>query len=106
MKRALIILTLVPTLALASVSNFNEIIAENSQAQREIQQTMKVNDDSTAAAIGPNNDRKVVLENISYYAPTNNKALKFKKEISQRRASNKKEMNRLATELSSMNKEL
>lgn len=106
MKRAIIILSMVPTLALASVSNFNEIIAENSRAQREIQQTMKVNDDSTAAAIGPNNDRKVVLENISYNAPTNNKALKFKKEISQRRASNKKEMNRLATELSSMNKEL
>ena len=106
MKLTMVILSLIPAMSWANVSNFNDIIAENSQVQREIQQTLKVNDDSTAAALGSNNDHRVVLESISYNAPTNPHTLKFKKELSERRVSSKKEMNRLAKDFKSIDNDL
>lgn len=106
MKLTMVILSLIPVMSWGSVSNFNDIINENSQVQREIQHTLKVSDDSTAAALGPNNDRRVVLESISYNAPTNAKAFKFKKEISEHRVSSKKEMSRVANEFKSMDRDL
>ncbi len=106
MKLTMVILSLIPVMSWANVSNFNDIIAENSQVQREIQQTLKVSDDSTAAALGPNNDRRVVLESISYNAPTNSKIFKFKKELSEHRVSNKKEMSRVANEFKAMDRDL
>lgn len=106
MKRSLFILILTPVISWAGVSNFNEIIAENSQVQREIHKTMKLNDESMTTAFSPRNDRKVVLDSVSYNAPTNARHLRFKKEVSEQRVSGKKEMNRLAKEFKSMDQEL
>ena len=106
MRHLILVLALTPAISWASVSNFNDMIAENSQAQREIQQTLKVNDESTTLALGPNNSRKVVMDSISYNAPTSSKGLRFKKEVSEHTVSSKKEMNRLAKEFKSIEREL
>lgn len=106
MKLAMILLTLIPAIGWADGLNFNEIIAENSQAQREIQDTMKLNAQSTTAALGPNIDHKVVMESAAYNAPTGHRTLKYKKEVSEHRPSSKKELNRLANDFKIMERDI
>ena len=62
--------------------------------------------ESVATALDSNRDNRVVLENVTYYAPTNKRTMKFKKEISQHRVSDKKQLERLTEEFKSMDREL
>jgi hypothetical protein len=111
MKRAIFIIATIPLLSWAKVANFNSLIEENSQAQKSLQHSLatpppEIATEPAENALGENNMNTVVLSNISYNAPTDKKALKFKKELTQRRASDKKDQERLAEEIKSMDRDL
>jgi hypothetical protein len=107
MRLAIYILTLilVPILGQAEVSDFNALIDENSKVQQELQENIEEKTVSTAKALEKPADKVVVVESESYNVPTNGRTLKFKKELHQYRASTKKELNRLAEELKSAERE-
>lgn len=107
MKSLILFIMVLPLAGFAKVSDFNSLINENTKAQAELQKNIKENTDASAQAMGAtNSDKTVVLESRTYNAPTNRKALKFNKEIKEHRASSKKEMDRLAQEIKSVDREL
>lgn len=103
MKLAIVLLSLVPALGWAGVSDFNALIDENAKVQRELQHNIE--EKTTANDKTFNRDEKtVVVQGEAYSAPASEMTLKFKKE-SQFRPSNKKELDRLAEEFKSMDRE-
>ncbi|UXR63520.1 hypothetical protein EZJ49_10580 [Bdellovibrio bacteriovorus] len=104
-KQALIaVMTLIPAISFAKISDFNALISENTKAQSELHHTVQSNLEATrdkVAAQEKIRERIVVVENsgTSYNAPTRKDLLAFKKEKSNHRASEEKQFERLATEI-------
>ncbi len=105
MRLATMILILIPVLGQAEVSDFNALIDENSKVQEELQDNIKEKSVSTAKALEKPSEKVVVVESEAYNVPTNGRTLKFKKELHQYRPSTKKDLNRLAEELKSAERE-
>lgn len=101
-----VIVAMFPALSFAKVTDFNALISENTQAQKELHSTVKSNvkDAREVAELGGKREKVVVVESASgsYNAPTKKDLLVFEKEKSYHRASDSQQMNRFATELSSM----
>lgn len=107
-KQVLItVLSLIPTLGFAKVSDFNALISDNVKAQKELHSTVKNNIGEARDAVAAEKIRQriVVVENsgLSYVAPTKKDLLAFKKEKSHHRASEQKQFERLANEIRSEN---
>jgi predicted Rossmann fold nucleotide-binding protein DprA/Smf involved in DNA uptake len=100
MKKVILALTFIPVMGFAEVSNFNDLINENAQAQTQLQDQLK---NKTHVARQAVHQRKamVIVETETYNAPTGAKALKFEKELHQNVPSRKKELDRLAQEINS-----
>lgn len=107
-KQVLIaVLTMIPAIGFAKISDFNALITENVKAQNELHSTVKNNVSDTRDAVGAEKmrERIVVVENSgrSYNAPTKKDLLAFKKERSHYRPSEQKQFERLANEIRSQN---
>lgn len=98
MKLVTVILFL-PLMGWAGVSDFNALINENAQVQKELQKNLNTADQNAKAALEPQQVNTVVMKSATYNIPTNKKVLKFQKEIKQHQPSTKKELDRLAQEL-------
>jgi hypothetical protein len=107
MKLAILTLTLIPIMGWAEVSDFNSLINENAKAQRELQHNIEDKTTTVKAELTPKKTIKktVIVQSESYNVPTNDRALKFNKELHQDQPSNKKELDRLAEEFKSMDRE-
>lgn len=109
MKKQILVavLTMIPVMGFAKVSDFNELIKENVKAQNELHSTVKnnVGDARDAVADQKMRERIVVVEKSgqSYHSPTKKDLLAFKKEKSHYRASEQKQFERLANEIRSQN---
>lgn len=107
MKKQLLItvMTLIPAMSFAKVSDFNELISENVKAQNELHSAVRNNviEAREATAAAQLRERIVVVENsgTSYNAPTKKDLLAFKKEKRSHRASEDKQFERLAHEVNS-----
>lgn len=102
-KQALIaLITLVPTLGFAKIADFNELIQDNMTAQSELHAEVKGNIKTVQDDPSNVRQRIVVVEGTSgsYNAPTREDMLAFRKERTYHRASEEKQFDRLATELS------
>lgn len=95
------IISMIPAMSFAKISDFNALITENVKAQDELHSTVKHNINETREAVNVR-ERIVVVENsgTSYNAPTSKDLLAFKKEKSNHRASEGKQFERLANEIS------
>lgn len=102
----LIVVAVVPSLSFAKVTDFNSLISENTQAQKELHSVVKSNvkDAREVAELGGKREKVIVVESVSaaYNAPTKKDLLVFEKEKSYHRASDNQQVDRLATELSSI----
>lgn len=87
----------------ARVSDFNSMINENTQAQKELQKNVSQNIQELRIAQQKNVKTEVAStissEEPTYISPTKKGFLKFKKEVSNYRPSEKKQYERLAEEL-------
>lgn len=108
MKKQLLVsvMVLIPAISFAKEKvDFGDLISENSRAQSELHSTVKHNLEEAReiAAAVKMRERIVVVENsgVSYNAPTDQELLAFKKERSHHRASEDKQFERLANEISS-----
>lgn len=97
-------LILIPVLGHAKVSDFNALIDENAKVQTELQNNIQEKTVSTTEVLNKA-DKVVVVEGETYNIPTSGRTLKFKKEMHQFRPSTKKDLNRLAEELKSADRE-
>ncbi|KYG61231.1 hypothetical protein [Bdellovibrio bacteriovorus] len=99
------IIAMIPAVSFAKISDFNALISENVKAQGELHSTVKGNIDEARdqAAAAQVRERIVVVENsgVSYNSPTKKDLLAFKKEKRSHRASESKQFERLASEISS-----
>ncbi|WP_374033111.1 hypothetical protein ACES2I_09580 [Bdellovibrio bacteriovorus] len=108
MKKQVVIavMTLIPAISFAKISDFNALISENSKAQNELHNTVQHNLEASReqAAAAQVRERIVVVENSgsSYNAPTRKDLLAFKKEKISHRASEEKQFDRLASEIRGM----
>lgn len=108
MKKQVVIavMTLIPAISFAKISDFNALITDNVKAQSELHHTVQDNLGATREKLAAQNvrERIVVVENSgsSYNAPTRKDLLAFKKEKINHRASEKKQFDRLATEIRSI----
>lgn len=107
MKKQLLVtvIALIPAMSFAKEKvDFGDLISENSKAQTELHSTIKNNLEEAReiAAAAQMRERIVVVENTggSYNAPTNSELLAFRKEKSHHRASEEKQFERLANEIS------
>lgn len=106
-KQVLIaVMTLIPAVSFAKISDFDAMINENVKAQNELHSTVKTNlheakSATEEGALNVPRDRIVVVENsgVSYNAPTKKDMLAFKKERRNHRASESKQFDRLANEI-------
>lgn len=99
------IIALVPTMGFAKVTDFNALISENVQTQKELHSTVKHNVQEAKEATEQENGKRekiVVVDNSreTYNAPTKKDLLVFEKERTFHRISDEKQLDRLATELS------
>ena len=97
------ILTFLPMVGFAKVSDFNAMISENMQAQSQLHNSMKDNMDATRTAAKETvpQEKVVVVEDSggSYNAPTAKDMLTFEKEKKEHKVSQKTQFDRLASEL-------
>lgn len=97
------ILTFLPMVGFAKVSDFNAMISENMQAQSQLHNTVRDNVDVTRAVARDSvpEEKVVVVEESggSYNAPTNKELLTFEKEKQEHKVSQKTQFDRLASEL-------
>lgn len=104
MKQIIIALALmIPAMSFAKVSDFNEMITENSNAQSQLHADVRGNLKMAQDEIQVR-QRLVVVEakghsNDSFNAPTRKDMLAFKKEKVSHRPSEEKQFERLASEL-------
>lgn len=105
----LTLVTLVPAMSFAKITDFDALITENSKAQKELHSNLKGNikEAREEAAQANVRERIVVVENsgTSYNAPTKTDLLAFKKEKRSHRASEEKQFERLANEMRSSSNE-
>lgn len=108
MKKQVVIavMTLIPALSFAKISDFDAMINENAKAQTELHTSVKTNLHDAKAGTEEHKlrearERIVVVENsgVSYNAPTKKDMLAFKKERRLHRASEEKQFDRLANEI-------
>lgn len=92
------IMTLVPMVGFAKVSDFNSMITENMNAQSQLHNTVKDNMGQVAAKARTAEAIVVEANGDTYNSPTSKKALTFHKEKIQP-SNQKAEFDRLATEL-------
>ncbi len=108
MKKQILValMTLVPAIGFAKIQDFNALISENVKAQKELHKNVQTNVEATREQIAAQSirERIVIVENSgeSYNAPTRKDLLAFKKEQRSHRASEKKQFDRLASEISSL----
>jgi hypothetical protein len=110
MKKQLVIavMTLIPAVSFAKISDFDAMINDNVKAQGELHSTVKTNlhdakEATEEGALNAPREPIVVVENsgVSYNAPTKKDMLAFKKERRNHRASEEKQFDRLANEIRS-----
>lgn len=96
------IMTLIPMVGFAKVSDFNSMITENMSAQSQLHNSVKANVGAARLATKPRsgNDRIQVVEADSdtYNSPTSKKALTFHKEKFQKE-NQEADFERLANEI-------
>lgn len=101
------VLSLIPAVGFAKVSDFNAMIADNVKVQRELHATVRNNVGEARGGVAYENMRQriVVVEKsgVSYHSPTKKDLLAYKKEKSYHRASEGKQFERLANEIRSQN---
>lgn len=106
MKKQLLvtILVLAPVMGFAKVADFNALITENAQDQKQLHSEVKNNFQDLRGAVAPKEIRQRVVvvdeDTTTYNAPTREEHLKFKKEKYSHRHSEAKEFERLASEIS------
>ena len=97
------ILTFLPMVGFAKVSDFNAMISENMQAQSQLHNSVRDSVATTrAVAKDTVTEEKVVIvesSSESYNAPTNKQLLTFEKEKQEHKVSQKTQFDRLASEL-------
>ena len=106
-KQAMIaVMTLIPAVSFAKISDFDAMINDNVKAQSELHTSVKTNlkdakEETQEARLKDPRERIVVVENsgVSYNAPTKKDMLAFKKERRLHRASEEKQFDRLANEI-------
>lgn len=111
MKKQILVamVTLIPALSFAKITDFGDLITENAKVQKELHSNLKgnLNEAREAADASDVRERIVVVENSggSYNAPTRADLLAFKKEKRTHRASEEKQFERLANEIHSSDNE-
>lgn len=113
MKKQIIvtIISLIPTMGLAKVTDFNALISENVKSQKVLHSAVKQNvleaRDGTQDSSQIKYKKVVVVDSSreTYNAPTKKDLLIFEKEKNFHRASDTQQFDRLATELSSVDSE-
>src|SRR5690606_29945479 len=105
MNKVIIFLIMIPAMSWAKVSNFNDLIKENSQAQEQLQQNLEESTEQAKASLDKSSDKVLVMEGRTYNAPTSRTALRFQKEVNHYRPSQQKQLDRLADEISASNRE-
>jgi len=104
-KQVLIsVITLIPVVSLAKVSDFNAMISENMKEQTQLHDTVKSNVNE-ARGVADGRERVVIVEKTtaSYNSPTRKDLLAFKKEKKNYQPSEHKQFERLANEIHSSN---
>ncbi len=86
----------------AKVGDFNSLIVENSKAQTELHQNLKLDLETTHVAYQKESQEKFIVdrESNSINVPTTKSMLTFRKETKYYRASETQQQKRLAQELS------
>lgn len=109
MKKQIIvaILSLVPTMGFAKISDFNAMISENVKSQKDLHSMIKhnVHEAQVAAQTQEDKREKIVLidNNVeTYNAPSRKGLTVFEKEKTFHRASENRQLDRIATEVSSL----
>jgi len=101
------IMVLIPALSFAKVEDFNQLITDNMKAQDQLHTDVKQNIEAARVATDtPKKQQKIVVvegTGSSYNSRTNKDLLTFKKEQTDYRPSDKKQVDRLATEVSDSN---
>lgn len=104
MKKQLMIalISLVPALSYAKVSDFNAMISDNMKAQTQLHKTVQESTDTARIAAREKSDRGVLVEasGASYNVATKKDLLTFEKEKRGSEVSQKEQMDRLAAEVS------
>jgi hypothetical protein len=97
------ILSLIPTLGFAKVSDFNAMITENAKAQTELHKSIETTVDTSriAARTKLNQGEAVLVEasGASYNVATKKDLLTFEKERTHDNVNQKQQFERLATEV-------
>ena len=103
MKKAILMILMMSSVVNAKVSDFNSLIDENTAAQKQLHTEVRGGVDQTRMALKDPKDSTVIVDNSneSMNVPTSKNMLRFKKEISEQQAPDKKQQNRLATEFKS-----
>lgn len=110
-KKICALLMIIPALGHAKIADFNELISENAQSQKQLHTEVKsqiqearqtVSGDSTKQS-----NRFVVIEGSEseYSVPTKKDLLVFEKEKSFHRHSENKQLKRLANEISDIDQD-
>lgn len=110
MKKALMIalMSLVPAVSLAKITDFNAMINENSKAQRELHKEVRNSAEETRAALHDERKEPIVVvetERIDVNVPSGKNLLRFQKEIVDHKDEKKAGENRLANEFNSVDLE-
>ena len=106
-KVILIALMVAPMLAQAKVADFNALINENTEAQKELRKEIRDQVEVTRQAFRRHEEPTVIVDNKrdSINVPTDKNFLRFKKEIVSHQVSEKDLQKRLANEFKSADME-
>lgn len=106
---ALAILVTLPGFAGAKIGDFNELIQENTQSQKQLHSEIKTQilEAKKEVAEGAASDRviKIQTAEAEYISPMKKDLLVYEKEKNFHRPSDNKQLKRLANEISSMNQD-
>lgn len=101
------IIAMIPAMSFAKISDFDGLITENAKIQQDLHSKVKHSINGARNVVANSNvrERIVIVENSgqSYNSPTSKNMMAFKKEKTFHRASEEKNFDRLATEISSLN---
>ena len=102
-------LFVVPVLCDAKVTDFNELISENSKNQKQLHSEVKsqIKESRDLVENEQGRDKLLIVEGAetNYYAPTKKELLFFDKEKKFERQSDKKQLKRLASEISNLDQD-
>lgn len=102
----ILIAALIPTVSMAKVEDFNAMIAENGKAQQQLQKDLSGQIEKTREAqnaYSADVGNGGFLQSVN--SPTDKGFMTFKKESIQYRASEAKQMERLANEMNALEKQ-